>query len=142
MDQLVLFITQHWILSSLFIGLIVLWIAYEIKERMFAMPHVTPQQAVELMNHQSAVVIDVRNENAFLEGHISEAMCVPHAILTKRLPLLEKQSGKPIIIVCNMGQDLAPKVYTELKNKGFNQLFILKGGLQGWRMAGLPLVKK
>jgi rhodanese-related sulfurtransferase len=47
---------------------------------------------------------------------------------------------KPVIVICAMGNE-APKIGAKLKEKGFKQILVLKGGIQAWKVAGLPLAK-
>lgn len=139
MEQYVAFITHHWILSSLFVAICIALLVNEWMNRSFGIAEITPEQAVQLMNHQAAHLLDIRGANAFLEGHILGSQNVPIASLENKLTTLQKLSEKPLIVVCTLGND-ARKVGTTLKQKGF-QIFVLKGGIQAWKTAGMPLVK-
>jgi len=140
MDQLITFITNHWMLSTLFVVLVIAlgvneWMSYS-----FGIPKISPQEAIQLINHQEAVVIDLRNETTFTTGHILGAMNIPTASIEKKLNSLQKFLSKPIILVCHAEHD-TPKVAAQLNKQGF-KVFLIQGGLQEWRRSGLPLVKK
>ena len=141
MEHFVEFITNHWILSSL-VG--VIFVAYVINEfiiqNQLIHHEVNPSQAIALMNHKEAVVIDIRNESNFKEGHIVDSLSIPEQQLSQKMKSLQKYATKPIIVVCNVGQS-AKKATALLKENGFSQARILSGGIQNWRAAGLPLVK-
>ena len=53
---------------------------------------------------------------------------------------LEKHKDKPIIVVCAAGIN-ATKVANQLLKAGFSQVNLLKGGMNAWTTAGLPVVK-
>lgn len=101
---------------------------------------ITPERAVQLMNHQEALVLDTRADNAFAEGHISGAQNVSVSSLERKFGALEKHLARPVIIVGGADEG-ASKLSAALQQKGFLQVFILNGGIPGWRAAGLPLVK-
>jgi rhodanese-related sulfurtransferase len=139
MSQFVEFFTNHWILSSLFVLVLLAFVVNEWVNRGFSASDVTTESAVMMINHQNAVVFDVRSESLFAEGHIINAHHLPIASLEKKMASLQKYKDKPIILVCAEGRD-APRASNLLKEKGF-QVVVLQGGIQAWRAAGLPLVK-
>lgn len=141
MEEWVVFITNHWILASLLGVVLFAFIINEIIGGHFgSRQEVSPERAVQLINHQEAVIFDVRTEAAFLEGHIVGAEQVTPASLAKKMGHLQKYLKKPIIIATATGQDTS-KMLSLLQEKGFLQVFILSGGVQGWKSAGMPLIK-
>jgi rhodanese-related sulfurtransferase len=139
MDQLTTFINQHWILSSIFVVLLLAVIVNEVFIAMSDSSHVSPAEALTLMNHQDAMVVDIRNANAFSEGHILGSTNIPLDSFEKKSASLEKHKDRNIIIVCATGQS-SQKIVATLKQKGFKVLG-LSGGVQAWRSASLPLSK-
>ena len=97
-------------------------------------------EAVQLMNRRDAVVLDVRNTAEFAAGHIPNARNIPFAELTDRLRELEKLKSRPIIVTGQAGSHAA-KVCTALKKIGITDVFALRGGLNGWVEASLPVEK-
>ena len=140
MDDIIFFLTEHWILSGIFLLLLIALITQEWISQSFGMATVSPEEAVLWINHKQAVVLDIRQPNLFLEGHILDALNLPAASLDKKMGLLQKHQDKPLIVVWSSSQE-ASKVVKVLKTKGY-QAVTLKGGIQEWRTAGLPLVKK
>lgn len=57
--------------------------------------------AVQLINRQKAVVVDVCGPEEYAEGHVSGAKNVP--LLQERLPTVVKNKSVPIIMVCSRG---------------------------------------
>lgn len=140
MEQFVVFITHHWILSTLWGICLAGFFINEYLQRRFNAKSVTPEQAVLWINHQGALVIDIRGDSAFAEGHILDSEHFPKHQWEKKIKNLHKQKEKPIILVCNAGHD-SLKLANELQQKGFVRAVTLGGGIQAWKMAGLPLVK-
>jgi len=100
---------------------------------------ITPLQATLLMN-QNALVLDVRGAADFEKGHMLNARNVPLADLESRIRELEKHKSKPVLIVCDSGNQ-STRAAAILRGKGFEQLAVLGGGLGAWQNAGLPLEK-
>ena len=140
MEQFVAFITHHWILSTLWMVCLTALVVNEFLQRRFNAKSVTPEQAVLWINHQGALVIDIRSDSAFTEGHILGSEHLPKHQWEKKIKTLHKHIEKPIIVVCNAGHD-SSKFANELQQKGFVRVVTLNGGIQAWKMAGLPLVK-
>jgi rhodanese-related sulfurtransferase len=102
---------------------------------------VGPADAVNLINHKDAVVLDVREINEFQEGHIVNAIHIPQSALSKRINELEKHKSKPIIIGCRSGHR-SGQACAMLRKQGFEQVYNLQGGVMAWRSANLPLTRK
>ena len=95
---------------------------------------------MNLVNRDGAVVIDVRDANEFSQGHIVDAVNMPHTALTSRVSELEKYKEKPVVLACKMGQH-AGAAGTMLRKAGFQNVARLKGGVAEWRNQNLPVVR-
>lgn len=138
MSQFMQFVLNHWILWSALVVILVMIAINELTMSKQQGKSVSPQGAVGMMNHDDAVVIDIRNQDAFREGHIIESLSVSAKQLEEKK--MNKYKSKPIILVCANGihsTQLAPK----LKHAGFSNVIALKGGINAWKEAQLPLVK-
>lgn len=141
MEEWVVFVTNHWILASLLGVLLFAFIVNEMIGGHFgSKQEVSAERAVQFMNHQEAVVFDMRTDAAFKDGHIVGAEHVTIESFDKKMGNLKKYQNKPVIIATATGLE-ASKMVTLLQEKGFLQVFILSGGVQGWKSAGMPLVK-
>ncbi len=141
MEEWVVFITNHWILASLLGVVLTAFIINEIIGSHFGSKQaVSTERAVQMMNHQEAVVFDVRTEAEFSAGHIVGAEQLTAVSLDKKMSHLQKYLKKPIIIATATGQDTA-KMIAVLQEKGFLQIFVLSGGMQAWKSAGMPVIK-
>ncbi|HEV2524525.1 MAG TPA: rhodanese-like domain-containing protein [Gammaproteobacteria bacterium] len=141
MEEWVVFITNHWVLASLLGVVLTAFIINEIIGGHFGSKQaVSTERAVQMMNHEEAVVFDVRTEAEFSTGHIVGAEQLTAISLDKKMSHLQKYLKKPIIIATTTGQDTA-KMMAVLQEKGFLQIFILSGGMQAWKSAGMPVIK-
>ena len=137
MSQLFEFVGNHPILIGIFAVLLTLFIRNETQR---GGRGVSPQELVNLVNKEGAVVIDVRDSKEFAAGHIVDAVNVPHTSLEGRLAELEKYKEKPVTIVCKMGQH-AGTAGAVLRKAGFASVSRLSGGMTEWRNQNLPVVK-
>ena len=96
--------------------------------------------AVQLINREKAVVIDVCEPAEFAAGHVTGARNVPLADLEAKLPGMVKNKALPVILVCATGARSARAVATA-KQLGYEQAQSLAGGLKAWKEANLPLEK-
>jgi rhodanese-related sulfurtransferase len=101
---------------------------------------VGPLEAVLLLNHDDALVLDVREKSEWADGHISRAKHIPLSQLKGKLTELEKFKGKPIVAVCRSG-NRSGSACGILKKAGFENLHNLSGGMIAWEQAGLPREK-
>jgi rhodanese-related sulfurtransferase len=128
----------------LFVALIVIlgWlIGNEVLRKLRGITGVTSMQALQLINQQDGVVLDVRDGAGYKSGHIPQALHIPASDVQKRLQELQKHRDKPIIVCCDSGAT-AEGVCTVLKKQGFAAVHPLSGGLSAWQNANLPLTKK
>ena len=137
MEQLFEFIGNHPYLTGAFALLVLLFVRNEVAR---GGRSVTPQELVNLVNRDGAVVIDVRDANEFSQGHIVDAVNMPHTALTGRVSELEKYKEKPVVLACKMGQH-AGAAGTMLRKAGFQNVARLKGGVTEWRNQNLPVVR-
>lgn len=98
-------------------------------------------EATRLMNQGSTLVLDVREEKEFAEGHLPRARHVPVRELSKRLEELSKYKNKAVIVTCRSGPR-AGAACRFLKKSGFSNVYQLKGGIGAWQQASLPIEKK
>lgn len=108
--------------------------------RISGIKQVGPQEAVLLFNHEDALVLDVREQSEWADGHITKAKHIPLGQLKSRLSDLEKYKNKPIVAVCRSG-NRSGSACGILKKAGFENLHNLAGGMQAWQQAGLPREK-
>ncbi|MEO8543034.1 MAG: rhodanese-like domain-containing protein [Betaproteobacteria bacterium] len=100
----------------------------------------SPSQAVQMINREKAVVIDICETEEFAAGHLGSAKNIPLSQLEQKLPGAVKNKALPLILVCQSGARSGRAVATA-KKLGYDKVQALSGGLGAWRTAGLPIEK-
>ncbi len=132
------FIGNHPYLVGTFLVLLLLFIRNESRR---GGQSVSPQQLVDMVNRDNAVVVDVRERKEFQAGHIAGAVNIPQNALEGRLAELDKYQDRPIVVACKMGQN-AGAAGTLLRKRGFKNVSRLAGGMGEWRNQNLPVVRR
>jgi rhodanese-related sulfurtransferase len=100
----------------------------------------TPAAAVQLINREKAVVIDVCEPSEFAAGHVGGAKNIPLSQLEGKLANAVKNKAVPVILVCQSGAR-SGRAVAIAKKLGFEQAQSLAGGLGAWRSASMPVEK-
>lgn len=96
--------------------------------------------AVQKMNHDNALVIDVREPVEVAKGKIPQSKHIPLGELARRLSELEKYKSRPVIVACRSGHRSSGACGILAKN-GFTDVYNLSGGMIAWEQANLPVEK-
>lgn len=132
------FVQQNWllVLVAATSGALLLWPGIAAGTR----SGLTPDAAVQLMNREKAIVVDVSEAEEFAAGHIAGARNVPVNDLQQRLPEVVKNKTVPLILVCASGAR-AQRCLATAKSLGYDKAVVLGGGLRAWKEANLPVEK-
>jgi len=141
MSEFFEFAAINWYLFVALIFVLGWLVGAEILRKWRGVISVTPMQALQLINHQDGVVLDVRDGAGYKSGHVSQSLHIPATEVQKRLQELRKYQDKPIIVCCDSGAS-AEGVCALLKKNGFAAAHSLKGGVAAWQNASLPLTRK
>ena len=119
-------------------GLMLLWSIFG--RRIRGINEVNSVEALQLINHKNALILDVREESEYKSGHILNAKWIPLGRLGDRIGELERYREQPVVVVCRSGQRSASACVT-LGKQGFTQVLNLAGGVTAWQKSNLPLEK-
>lgn len=100
----------------------------------------TAARAVQLINREKAVVVDVSEPDEFAAGHVGGAKNVPLGQLEERLPQVVKNKTVPLVLVCAKGAR-AQRAVAVARKLGYEKAEALAGGLKAWREASMPVEK-
>ncbi len=131
------FLVQQWLLAAALLVVIVMLVLHEARKKGTSL---SPQQAINRVNAEQGVFVDLRETADFRSGHIVDAMHIPASKLMNNTGLLEKYRDKPIVLVCKMGQS-SGGVGKKLNADGFEKVCIMTGGMTEWGNLQLPVVK-
>lgn len=137
MEQFFEFVANHPLLVGAFLVLLTLFVVNEMNR---GGRKVSPQEVVNLVNREDAIVVDLRDRKEYEQGHIVDAINIPYASLGERMSELEPYKERPIILACKMGQHAGAAGAT-LRKAGFTNVRRLSGGMSEWRGSNLPVVK-
>ena len=136
MQQISEFVVAEW---PLFLALVVILVLLA-RTYIGGAKGVRPLEATQLMNHRDAVVVDVRTDKEYREGHILNSLHIPLGVLSNRLSELQAHKEKTLIMVCRSGARSA-QAASILKKEGFGEVLNLSGGMMAWESASLPVSK-
>jgi rhodanese-related sulfurtransferase len=137
MENLGDFVVNHWILVVSFV--VLSWIVFSdgLHQKISGVSSIGTAQAIQLINQQKGVFVDVREKAEFEKEHIAEAVNLPVSTLAETMSTL-KNPAQPVILVCASGQR-ARTAAKQLRKHNFTEVYVLAGGLNSWKDAKLPL---
>ena len=133
--ELINFLIQHYYFSG---PLVIVLILFLISNSKKGGTKISCQSLISLSNQDQVLIIDLRSSEDFNSGHITASINIPLNDLSRRSNEIIN-STKSIVLACEMG-NLSPNAGETLKKEGLKDIFILRGGINQWRMDNLPLV--
>ncbi len=93
------------------------------------------EQVLQLLEHPELLLIDARRPEDYAAGHIPGARNIFAYDFAAHIPeLIALPRTKPILIYCDGGQcELSHYLAEQLRNLGFQRLYIYEGGWEEWR---------
>ena len=103
-------------------------------------PEILPLAPSQLQEKlEDAYLLDIRLEGLYKQGHIKGSRNIPIHLISRRFQ--EIPTSKRIIIIDLLGNPAWVPIGWFLKSKGYNDVMMLKGGMNAWQKEGLPLEK-
>lgn len=132
------FIFDNWMLFAVALasGSMLLWPVIQGA----TMGGLNPVGAVQLINREKAVVVDVCEPAEFAAGHVGGAKNIPLADMEKKLAAAVKNKSLPLILVCQSGVR-SGRAVAIAKKLGYDQAQSMAGGMVSWKAANLPVEK-
>ncbi len=135
------FIYDNFILFAALGVILALILRMEIKRATRGFKDITPPEAVQIINKEDAFILDVRESNELAQGSIRNAKHLALSVLKQRVDELKSYADKPVIAYCKAG-NRSTEACAILKKNNFTNVMSLKGGIEAWKVANLPVVKK
>jgi rhodanese-related sulfurtransferase len=134
------FLLNNWpeVLIALISGFMLFWSFFG--NRIRGIKEVDTLGAMNLINRNNALVLDVREQGEYDAGHIINSRLISVGKLKERIGELEKYRERPIVVVCRSGARSASATAL-LNSHKFTQVHNLSGGVIAWQKANLPLEK-
>ncbi len=138
LDRLIEFSTNHWPLIAALAVVLALLAVNLLGTRLSGLRPIGPAELVRLINHEGAVIVDVRSSKEFAGGHVLGARNIPVDSLPRETAKLSRDASTPVVLCCETGHR-ARNAAAALRKAGLRNLYNLDGGLAAWRNASLPL---
>jgi len=102
---------------------------------------ISPAEARKQVEIGGAILVDVREESDWREGHAQGAKHLSRGEIELEIEEQIPDVTKPIICYCGGGSRSA-LVAESLQKMGYENVRSMTGGLRGWNEAGLPTAKE
>ncbi len=133
--ELINFLIEHFYFSA---PLVIVLILFFVSNSKKGGTKISCQSLISLSNQDAALIVDLRSSEAFNSGHITASINIPLNDVSRRSNEIIS-STKSIVLVCEAGSSSTNAGET-LKKEGLKDIFILRGGINEWKMSNLPLV--
>lgn len=141
-QQLQQFIANHPVMIAAWVAVLVLTLYTLYKGATSKFKVIENAEAVQLVNNEEGVFLDVRSDDEFRKGHIVESYSVhPTDIKDGKTTSIDKFKARPVIVI-DVNGFTSNKIAEQLLKHGFEKVYVLKEGIVGWKAANLPTVKK
>lgn len=140
MQQFGEFFLNHWDLFLALFVILGMLVYTSFNARLRGYQDVPPLEAVQLINHEDAVVVDVREDSEYSAGHVQDSIHIPLGKLNERMAELDAYKSRAVVVGCRSGHRSA-RACTMLRKQGFEKVYNLRGGILAWESASLPVSK-
>ena len=140
MDQYIEFASAHWLLVTAFLAGTYFLIQDIVDSSIRKYQTISPMITVTKLNTGNPIIVDVREASEFNKGHISDAIHIPVANIEAQVNKIDLYKKDEVIVVCHTGTRSATAC-ASLNKLGFENVFLMTGGMQSWEENKLPIVK-
>jgi hydroxyacylglutathione hydrolase len=106
---------------------------------MSTLPQMDVYTLRERLASNGMVVLDVREEDEWTEGHIPGSYSLSFKLIPTRLDELGLNPEKTVAVTCATGKRSSTAA-SLLKRKGFSSLYNVTGGMEAWESAGFEMI--
>lgn len=99
-------------------------------------PTVDAQTVAQIKDRDDVVIIDVREQSEYDEGHVAGVVLIPTGEVPSRLSEIPTEGT--VIVMCRSG-NRSSKITQLLRDQGYTNVHNLEGGILSWEEAGLPV---
>ena len=94
--------------------------------------HISQEEAKEMMEKDdNHIIVDVRRQDEFDEGHIPEAVCIPNESIGTEQPSELPDLNQIILVYCRSG-NRSRQASEKLADIGYTNVYDF-GGIQAWK---------
>lgn len=102
--------------------------------------HISVEQAYQLLQQtdSQAVLVDIRDPQSFALAHPEQAYHLTNDTMVSWIDQVDFE--QPVIVMCYHGIS-SQGAAQYLINQGYENVYSLDGGFEGWRRAALPVIE-
>jgi rhodanese-related sulfurtransferase len=141
MQQYLDFVLAHPFLFAALAVVVLLIIANEVHGNLTGGKRLSIPDAVRLINDREPLILDIRPAADFKRSHLLNAINIPAAKIADRASELGRDKARPILIYDALGGS-AGEAANQLKKLGYAEAYPLRGGINSWLGASLPVTAK
>ncbi|MDZ7735435.1 MAG: rhodanese-like domain-containing protein [Gammaproteobacteria bacterium] len=142
MEKIIEFVANHPFLIALWVAIALLLLWNLLGDSLGGIKALNTAEVIRLINHEDALLVDLRSKADFDKGHILGAENIPAATLDEQIDKLKNRAGdRPVVLYCGNGME-SQRSGRKQQQAGLEKLYLLKGGLPAWREANLPVTKE
>jgi rhodanese-related sulfurtransferase len=101
---------------------------------------VSAAEAVNLINREKAVLVDVSEPNEYSALRCNGSVNLPFGQIEEKIASVAKNKNQQIVLVCPTGAR-AGRAAGLLKKLGYENVQAMQGGTKAWQEANYPVVK-
>jgi rhodanese-related sulfurtransferase len=90
--------------------------------------------------HGRCVVLDVREESEWAQGHVPGARHIGKGVIERDIEVAVPALDTEILLYCG-GGFRSVLAAVNLKAMGYTNIISVDGGMRGWREAGYPVIQ-
>ena len=98
------------------------------------------QVAAKIEKHERFFLIDVREDNEWLAGHIKDAIHLGKGVIERDIERIIPNPTEEIVLYCGGGYRSALAA-DNVQKMGYTQVYSMDGGWRGWNEKDLPAEK-
>ncbi|HHJ19448.1 MAG TPA: rhodanese-like domain-containing protein [Gammaproteobacteria bacterium] len=141
MTEIMVFVQHHPLLLGGLVAIIAMIIWTEFQRLTAGFENLSPQEVVSVINHDSPLLLDVREAKEVAGGTIAGAKHIPVGQLSQRINELAGHKNDKIVAFCRSG-NRSGNACRVLKRAGYEDVVNMAGGMLAWESANLPVSKK
>ena len=133
------FVANNWYLFAALVVVLGLLLLDPIRQQASGIKKISSLEMPRYLGDQG-VIVDVSEAGDFKKAHIPKSLNMTLKTMQSGLGKLEKQKKKTVVVVCQAGNKAAPAARFLIKN-GFENVYLLSGGMMAWQKENLPVEK-
>ena len=116
------FVANHLFLFTILVAILSLLIWNLYGDVLSGIKQIVPIEAIRLINHEQAIVIDIRSGGDYDGGHILNAIHLLAVEISNRIVKFEKYRKQAVIIYCANGSESSKAARLFMQN-GFEKIY-------------------